>query len=276
MNNLLTRTITGAIFVIIVLGSAFINIWAFAFVFAIFTVIGMIEFYRLCQKININPHFIPGILIGFFLYTISFTNSIGIIKFDFKIICLSFFAVFILIFFMELFRKSATPLQNIATTLLGILYISVPFSLLISIANNRLTELPFAYLPIFFFIIIWVYDTFAYLVGIKFGKNRICERISPKKSWEGAIGGLFFTLLLAIILSFYFPFLTTLEWIGFATIIVIFGTLGDFAESLLKRNANIKDSGNFFPGHGGILDRFDSVLLSIPFVYLYLMIIEIF
>jgi len=275
VNNLITRTITGAIFVVAVLGSAFMNSWIFASVFAIFMIVGMIEFYRLCEKINIHPPLIPGILIGVSIYVFTLIHEMSNINIDYKIVFISIFGLSMLLFFLELFRKSTTPLQNIAASILGAFYVSIPFSLIIALGTKQLPNLKFAYLPVFFFIIIWMYDTSAYLVGIKFGKKRICERISPKKSWEGAIGGLFFTLLLAIILSFYFPFLSTIEWIGFATIIVIFGTLGDFAESMLKRNANIKDSGNFFPGHGGILDRFDSVLLSIPFVYLYLMIIEI-
>ncbi len=129
--------------------------------------------------------------------------------------------------------------------------------------------------PVLYFFILWTYDTFAYLAGIKFGRNRLLERISPKKSWEGAIGGIIFSFILTYILSGFYGFISLYQWLGLTAIIVVFGTLGDLAESMLKRSLNCKDSGNFFPGHGGILDRFDSVLLSAPFVFVYLKIIEL-
>ena len=121
-----------------------------------------------------------------------------------------------------------------------------------------------------FFALIWIYDTGAYLFGVTFGKHRLFERISPKKSWEGAIGGAIFAILASLLINHLFPgYLTVLQWIGFAFIVVVFGTWGDLVESMIKRSLNVKDSGNLIPGHGGILDRIDSSLLAGPAVVIY-------
>jgi phosphatidate cytidylyltransferase len=121
-----------------------------------------------------------------------------------------------------------------------------------------------------FFVLIWGNDTFAYLSGMAFGKHKLFERISPKKTWEGAIGGGLFSVVAAIVLSFFFEELNVYEWMGFALTIIIFGSFGDLFESLIKRSVGIKDSGTIMPGHGGILDRFDSILMAAPFAYIYI------
>jgi phosphatidate cytidylyltransferase len=175
-----------------------------------------------------------------------------------------------------LYKRSATPFQNIAYTYLGIIYLAIPFSLLILMINFGKGNFGVFTFPVFYFFMIWANDTFAYLVGSAIGKHRLFERISPKKSWEGAIGGLFFTFVLAFILSQFYSFLSVPQWLELAAIIVVFGNFGDLAESMFKRSIDCKDSGKFFPGHGGILDRFDSVLLSAPFVFIYLQIILTF
>jgi phosphatidate cytidylyltransferase len=274
VNNFLTRTITGALFVIVVIGSSIWDLWAFAAVFGIFTVFGILEFYKLVSKTGARPQKILGTIIGFAVYAIIVLIIEGIFKELTQLFCFVVFALLFLIFIIELFKGTITPLHNIACTFLGILYVSIPFSLLVSLSVFD-TEKVFFTFPILYFFIIWTYDTFAYLVGIKFGKHRLYESISPKKSWEGAIGGLIFTIALVAILSEYYTFLSLMQWVGLALIIVVFGTFGDLAESMLKRSVNSKDSGNFFPGHGGILDRFDSMLLSVPFVFVYLLILEI-
>ena len=120
------------------------------------------------------------------------------------------------------------------------------------------------------FIFLWTSDTGAYCFGSLFGKHRLFERISPKKSWEGSIGGTFVSLLAALIVWYFDRSLNIPQWLGFALVVVIFGTWGDLVESLLKRQLGIKDSGNILPGHGGLLDRFDSSLLALPAVVIYL------
>lgn len=129
-------------------------------------------------------------------------------------------------------------------------------------------------LPLSIFIFTWINDTGAYCTGMLFGQHRLFERISPKKSWEGSIGGGVFSIIGAIVMAHFFPFMPISIWIGLALTVVIFGTLGDLTESLLKRTIGIKDSGNILPGHGGMLDRFDSTLMAVPAAVVYLYIIS--
>ena len=179
-------------------------------------------------------------------------------------------------FFIELFRNKPNPFNNIGFTVLGIIYIIVPF-LLLSITSFDITSSDISYAPnklLGFFLLIWANDTFAYLVGIAIGRTKLFERISPKKTWEGTIGGIICTQGIAYIISIYFTELTMIQWMIIALIISVFGTLGDLVESMFKRSLGVKDSGNILPGHGGILDRFDAVLLCSPFVVVYLMLIQ--
>jgi len=156
-------------------------------------------------------------------------------------------------------------------------YVIIPFLLLIKLPFLEGVYNP--YILIGSFILIWTNDTFAYIVGKTMGKRKLFERISPKKTIEGFLGGMFFTIIAAYILSNFTTFITPLfhsplVWMGAAIILVVFGTLGDLVESKLKRNAGVKDSGNIMPGHGGILDRLDSIIFAIPFLFLYYQIIS--
>ena len=275
MNNFITRTITAALFVIIVVGSAIWNFWAFAAVFGVFVIFGIWEFYNMMGRKNIKPQKFFGVIIGLSLYAVSILNIKEIDSKYSDILSLLMFFFCGLVFFIELYRKSETPFQNIAFTFLGIIYITIPFIILVSFNKYAEGSCSIFTFPVLYFFMLWANDTFAYLTGMQFGKHKLFERISPKKTWEGAIGGLIFTLILAFVFSVYFKFLNLPEWLGLAAIIVVFGTYGDLAESMLKRSMDCKDSGKFFPGHGGILDRFDSVLLSAPFVFVYLRILEL-
>ena len=131
-------------------------------------------------------------------------------------------------------------------------------------------------LPLSVFIFLWASDSGAYLVGSLIGKHRLFERISPKKSWEGSIGGGVLALVAAWALWYFFPIMSLWQWIGMALVVVVFGTWGDLVESLLKRQLGIKDSGHILPGHGGILDRFDSSMLAVPAVVIYLYTLSLF
>jgi phosphatidate cytidylyltransferase len=155
--------------------------------------------------------------------------------------------------------------------LTGVFYIALPFGLLNYFYIPARLPGDVQYGVLFgFFLILWLNDTAAYLVGSAIGKHRLFERISPKKSWEGSVGGAVFALFTAWLLSGYFSAILLWQWLVMAIIIVILGTLGDLVESMLKRNLGIKDSGNILPGHGGMLDRFDAVLLSAPVVYVFI------
>lgn len=179
----------------------------------------------------------------------------------------------ILVFILELYRNRPNPLANISFTLLGILYVSLPVTLFNKFAFYLSKEYSYQ-IVLGFFILLWINDTFAYIFGISFGKHRLFERISPKKSWEGFIGGTIITLLSAFLLNKVFTGLNRIDWIVIGLIIAISGVFGDLVESMFKRAADIKDSGKILPGHGGMLDRFDSVLLSSPLVFAYLMLIN--
>ena len=275
MNNFLTRTITGALFVIVIVASAIWNFWAFATVFGVFVIIGIWEFYNMITKKNILPQKLFGVLIGFLLYVVSILNITEVCSKYSEILFFILLLAFCFVFFVELYKKSETPFQNIAFTFLGIIYIPIPILLLVALNYFAVGKCGIFTFPVLYFFMLWTNDTFAYLIGMKFGKHKLFERISPKKTWEGFAGGLIFTLILAFVFSIYFNFLNLSEWLGLAGIIVVFGTYGDLAESMLKRSMDCKDSGKFFPGHGGILDRFDSVLLSAPFVFVYLRILEL-
>lgn len=273
MKNLLIRTVTGAAFVIVVIGSSLWNYWAFVTVFGVFTIFGIWEFYLLLNQKGIKSNRIFGILITITFYIITALSTAKVIDKYAAIFYSIAFAVSFIIFFTELFRKSDNPFLNIASTFLGIIYLAVPFSLLIVMSDFGAGMFGLFTFPIIYFFMIWINDIFAYLAGIAIGRHRLFERVSPKKSWEGAIGGLIFTIILAIILSHFYEILSLVEWLGLAVIIVVFGNFGDLTESMLKRSVGCKDSGKFFPGHGGILDRFDSMLLSAPFVFVYMEII---
>ena len=288
MSNLITRTITGILFVTVIIVCISWNAYSCLALFFLITVLGLWEFYTLIEKAGIKPQKILGIVIGIisFLgvstnFAISIIPNIDGILMDFysrKFILISCSFILIL-FIIELFLKSEKPFENIAYTLLGLVYISIPFSFIPPLAQLPLCAYDSIYNPqilLGYFFLVWTNDTGAYIVGSKFGKHKLFERISPKKTWEGSIGGAVFSIVLAVILSNYYTQLSLMNWIVVALIVVVFGTLGDLVESMFKRSLNIKDSGSILPGHGGILDRFDAVLLSAPFVFFYLFLISSF
>ena len=182
--------------------------------------------------------------------------------------------VFMLFFIVELFRKKDDTAGNIAYSILPVIYIVVPFSSLNFFFNPGLHgTLSRYFIPLGFFLLLWTNDIFAYLTGLAIGRHKLFERLSPKKTWEGTFGGLVFSVLMAWGISFYIQDLSLVEWIVMALIIVIFGTLGDLSESMLKRKFAVKDSGRILPGHGGVLDRFDAMMFSAPAVCCYLFIL---
>jgi phosphatidate cytidylyltransferase len=174
-------------------------------------------------------------------------------------------------FFIKLYAKEEKPFTNIAFTFLGILYVAIPYSLIhVSVFHNGVYDYE---IIIGMLLLLWASDTGAYFAGTKFGKTKLFERVSPKKSWEGSIGGTITAFLMAFAVSYYFDALKQWEWLTVAAIMVIIGTYGDLVESLFKRSIEIKDSGQSIPGHGGFLDRFDGLLLASPFIVAFLRII---
>lgn len=272
---MLTRAITGTFFVLTLLAAMFFGQLSTFILFFTIVLLGTDEFYNLVKKSKeVKPIKIIGIIISIFLFSIFALVAQNQIELKYFVIPLglSFF-----IFLIELYRKSKFPFVNIAYTLLASIYVALPFALLYHLGfyQNNQFQADFSYHILWgFFFILWANDTGAYLSGRFFGKHKLFERISPKKTWEGSIGGGILGLAIAYISSIYFTELNLMEWIIVAIITVIFGGLGDLVESMLKRSLNIKDSGNILPGHGGILDRFDGLFLSVPFIYCYLVLIS--
>jgi|AntAceMinimDraft_16_1070373.scaffolds.fasta_scaffold03360_4 phosphatidate cytidylyltransferase len=272
LNNFVSRSITGVLFVAFIVGSIILNKYIFSSLFLIITILGLLEFYKLAEKDNIKPQKLTGILIACVFYISNLLLSENFI--ENKIFLINIPLLF-LIFVAELYRKEKNSFTNIAYTLLGIIYIALPFSLLNYFFNPKfITGETHINIILGFFLLVWTNDTAAYILGSKFGKHKLFEKISPKKTWEGFIGGAVFSFILAYAISLYFGEFCLIQWLIIDFIIIVAGIFGDLTESLFKRNLNCKDSGKILPGHGGILDRFDSVLLASPFVFTYIMIIS--
>jgi phosphatidate cytidylyltransferase len=230
------------------------------------------EFYDLAEKGGYRPQKWFGIINGILVFLLFYFNAVGLIPA--KMLLIPILPVSVM-FISEMYRQADDNFKNIAFSLMGLIYVAVPFSTLSFLAVNSFTHNIFS--PIFlfsFFLMIWANDTGAYLTGVMIGKHKLFERISPKKTWEGSGGGLVFTFLAGFLISLYNTDLNLWEWLGYAAIVVVFGTYGDLAESLIKRRTGVKDSGNILPGHGGMLDRFDSAILAAPVIFLYLSLLE--
>ncbi len=277
MSNFWARTITGLSMVFILLIALVFSGWVFASIFLVIAILGLWEFYGLIASDSCHPQKFYGTISGAILYMVfTYFLSTGNV-YEEKYWSPLFLTPFLLIipfivlsFIFEIYRKRPNPLINISTTILGVLYIALPLALLNAFSGNENPK--FYGLPevlVGYFILTWFYDTAAYLYGKRFGKHKFFERISPKKSWEGTIAGGVITIITAFGLSLLFVDFPPVDWIVLALIVLVFGTHGDLAESLIKRSLNVKDSGSILPGHGGILDRFDTILISAPFVFLY-------
>lgn len=266
MNNFILRTITAVVFVIVIIGSVLFSHWAFSALFLIVALAGYLEFASIVRTLNAYPSKITGsvtVIITYLVITLTAYSVIPTTALYFLLL------VPVIICINELFRKTGSTMANVATSVFGIAWIVVPLALLSGFFNlAEEVEWRQSGLLLGFFLILWIYDSGAYIFGSIFGKHKMLERISPKKTWEGFAGGTLAGLLTAWLVSASFTEFSTPEWLLTALLIIIAGTAGDLAESMFKRNAGIKDSGKILPGHGGILDRFDAVLLASPVVYI--------
>ena len=280
-NNFIQRAITGIIFVGVLIGCILGGPISFTLLFALITALTIHEFGNIVSKqpdVEINKPIC--MLAGVFLF-FGFAY-LGVMPGQTEILIPYLFLIIYLLV-SELYLKKKNPLNNWAYAMMSQIYIALSFAMLNVLAyhsignEGELSHYQVQYnpiLPLSIFIFTWINDTGAYCTGMLFGKHRLFERISPKKSWEGSIGGGVFSIIGAIVMAYFFPFMPISIWIGLALTVVIFGTLGDLTESLLKRTIGIKDSGNILPGHGGMLDRFDSTLMAVPASVVYLYIIS--
>ena len=276
MNNFIKRALTGIIFVAVLVGSILYSPTTFGLLFALITGMAVWEFSTLINHggqavINRTICGLAGVYL--FLAVLGYNQGIfGAEGF------VPYLLVLIYLLVAELYLNRPHPINNWAYTMMSQLYVALPFALLSVLYYYPLhvmqggvpTVACTPVLPLSVFIFLWASDSGAYLVGSLIGKHRLFPRISPKKSWEGSIGGGVLALVAAWALYHFFPIMQLWQWMGMALVVVIFGTWGDLVESLMKRHLGIKNSGNILPGHGGILDRFDSSMLAIPAVVVYL------
>jgi phosphatidate cytidylyltransferase len=278
MKNVITRSITGILYVAIVVGAILGGAWWFGALTTLFALLAVNEFNRITNKNFVSNTTSLFDIIGAVcanVAVVSFMNNNLWDDNGVTVVCaLIYFLYMIARFIIQLYVQDGNPLSHLAHSILGQAYIVLPMVLL-----NIIYAIAGRYMVLSLFILIWLSDTGAFCVGSLLGKHKLFERISPHKSWEGFFGGFVFCLAAAAALFFIFgqptvAGLTLSQMIGLGAVVCIFGTWGDLVESLMKRALQVKDSGNLLPGHGGILDRIDSLLIATPAMLLYLLLIK--
>ncbi|MDN5348808.1 MAG: phosphatidate cytidylyltransferase [Bacteroidales bacterium] len=272
MKDLIIRTVYGLVFALVVAGSILTDKWLLAILLVLVVGFGTDEMIRL--RINAKSGLCDRLLmISLPILLFSLLAAVALQLLPFKYLTLSII-ILLFPFLHALFSKQYTFTDLAGMYWPAFFLVALPSGLMLFFYSNVLLgDIAGSYLLLSIIILVWLNDIFAYLVGIKFGKHRLFERISPKKSWEGSIGGLVFTVISALLFSEFTGLITAGKAAGIAILVVISGSLGDLIESMIKRQAGVKDSGKIIPGHGGILDRFDATFYAIPFVFVYLILI---
>lgn len=284
--NLVVRTITGVLFVAIMV-VCFLRPEAMILLFALITGLTIWEFTGLVnqlENVEVNRFIATAAGVYFFLAVAGFCTNLTPAA-----VFVPYLLTVIYLFISEIYLESRNTINNWAYTMLSQMYIALPLSMVNVLAfheNNGMIGFS-TLIPLSVFIFLWTNDTGAYCTGTLFGKHKLFPRISPKKSWEGSIGGGVLVLIVAAVIGVIeqqpqgealtvLPTLSLIEWMGLGLVVVVFGTWGDLVESLFKRTLGIKDSGTILPGHGGMLDRFDSSLMAIPATVVYLYTLSLF
>lgn len=280
-NTFYTRTLTALVFAVIMLAGILWSPLTFCLLFMIIAVIGLQEYFRLVKKIRSEYADAPlyqqvitiVLLPAGFLIASGRHFSLSGQPASFLGLQLGLFLVMLLIFLATLSRRPTINLKTLGYNLVGALYLGIPFSLMVHLMWNFSSEgIPI--LPLAILFSLWINDSLAYIVGSLIGKTPFFPAISPKKTWEGTLGGILLTVVAGAIYGYNSTLYTPGVWITIAGTTAVAGTAGDLLESKLKRLAKVKDSGHLMPGHGGILDRFDSMILAIPFVWLFMMLVH--
>jgi len=269
MKNLIQRTLTGILFVVTIIGSILFDPIVFFGVCLLVAILGMMGLKKMLERKYDKVNLLASLLLGLSFQILVFLNTQGIISEKWYVVLMP---LVWLPFIHELFKGGDHPFQRIALTLLVPVYVSLPltFLYLFGSANGGFNSS----LLLGFFAMVWCNDTGAYVVGVSIGKHKLYERISPKKTWEGFIGGIVFTLVAAWVIFRVTDISYLWVWLLSGLVVSVFGTIGDLVASKFKREANSKDSSNLIPGHGGFLDRLDSLIFVSSFVYLYLQLIN--
>lgn len=275
LKNLLIRAVSGVGLIVVVLGGIVWSQWSFLAVLTLMLVGGMAEFYNLSSKQGIEPQRGLGLISGLLLLGMGFSivsDEVLALLIASKPLFLCGAVMWLLLmplmFICELYRKGENPAANIGATLMGVIYVALPLTLLLFIPVMG-EEGWNPWRVVAYIAIVWSNDVFAYLVGMSIGRHRLFERLSPKKSWEGFFGGLVGAVVAAVVIARLMHD-SVAVWCGLALVAAVTAVLGDLAESMFKRAAGVKDSGAVIPGHGGVLDRFDALFLSAPFVFVYM------
>uniref|UniRef100_UPI0040487171 phosphatidate cytidylyltransferase n=1 Tax=Algoriphagus sp. TaxID=1872435 RepID=UPI0040487171 len=266
-SNLGQRAITSVVGAGVILTALVYSDWTYFLIFALILGASQMEFYKLSGLDGMLPLKSFGTMLGLLIFALTFMVEKERLPHEYLYLI---FPLVSLTFFIKLYKKTdKKPFTGVAYTYLGIFYVAVPFSLL-NLAVFSVDAVYHYEILVGCILILWASDTGAYFAGTRFGKTKLFERVSPKKSREGFIGGAFSALIVAFVISNYFLVLEDWKWLVIAGIIIIAGTYGDLIESLFKRSIEIKDSGSVLPGHGGFMDRFDGLLLSAPFITAFL------
>ena len=280
LKELAVRTASGVVMLLLFIGALVWSKWSAGALFAVILIGGLLEFYRLCRKKGVQPMSSVGVATSLAIFALAFAVFLqwgspatettacivlGALLYTMLIVPTTFVC--------ELWRKSATPIANIATTFMGVIYVALPMAMLLYIPQMLVGKWS-AWAMLAFVSIIWINDICAYLVGVSIGKHRLCERISPKKSWEGFFGGLIGAVGFAVLFGHFFGG-NLVVWGGLGLVAALAGVAGDLIESLIKREVDVKDSGSMMPGHGGFLDRFDALFLATPFALFYLIVMSL-
>lgn len=280
LKELAVRTASGVVMLLLFIGALVWSKWSAGALFAVILIGGLLEFYRLCRKKGVQPMSSVGVATSLAIFALAFAVFLQwgspVTETTARIVLGALLYTMLIVpttFVCELWRKSATPIANIATTFMGIIYVALPMAMLLYIPQMLVGKWS-AWAMLAFVSIIWINDICAYLVGVSIGKHRLCERISPKKSWEGFFGGLIGAVGFAVLFGHLFGG-NLVVWGGLGLVAALAGVAGDLIESLIKREVDVKDSGSMMPGHGGFLDRFDALFLATPFALFYLIVMSL-
>ena len=278
--SLITRTLSGGVLVAVFFAATYLSRWSFGAMMLAMVIGCQYEFYRMSRAAGNQPQQFAGLVMGAALAVLSFvifmqfggTESVGA-SVGKMVYSLGLYMLLLVptIFICEMVRNLPNPIANVATTFAGVMYAALPLSLLFFVPLLLGGGVWNPWIMLGYFVIVWSNDVFAYLVGCSIGRHRMCERISPLKSWEGFVGGVIGAVAMGVAVAWLLGGDLWL-WGGLSAVVAITGVAGDFVESMFKRSVDMKDSGTMLPGHGGWLDRFDALLISTPFVFAYLLI----
>lgn len=276
MKNFIIRTLTGIAIVAVQVLCTYLSPISLAALFLLLTALAVNEFLGLLikkGKVRIGrPLIVAGSCYLFFAVWLNCLTEASLLA-----LFLPYLLFIIFCCVRELYDDEGNPIVNLGAIMLSQLYVALPLSLinLLAFSDCYLYDCSIKYyvFPLAIYVFLWLNDTGAYLCGSLLGKHKLFPRISPKKSWEGSIGGAIVAMASAVAVAHFFPVLNVWQWVGMALVVVVAGTYGDLTESMIKRSLDVKDSGRMLPGHGGILDRLDSMLFAIPasIIYLYVL-----